>query len=111
MKRVETFFKYCKEVDGCSIVCDRKTAKEIVDKVLESGKTFFEDIDGRNYIEYTFNSKSDIILIEKIDYDGVEFYIEPYRDMIIENDIILIQNELKPLINTDKLYSDVILNI
>lgn len=112
MVNVETFFKYVNDVNNCSLLCERSYAKKVIFEAIEREKEFFIDIDGRDWIRYTFESNADIILIETVKIDGKEeWFIQPYNGEYIDSDLLLIQDTIDKLIKPEKLYSDVIINI
>ena len=111
---VNKFFKHVEEMESCSIICSRKLAKKIVFEAIEREKTFFEDIDGKDWIRYTFaESGADIVLIEtvKIGGDKEEWFIQPYKGEYIETNMSFIQNEIKPLIDMKKINSEVVITV
>ena len=109
---VNKFFKHAEEMESCSIICSRKLAKKIVFEAIEREKTFFEDIDGKDWIRYTFaESGADIVLIETVKIDGGEWFVQPYKGEYIETNMSLIQNEIKPLIDMKKINSEVVITV
>ena len=109
---VNKFFKHVEEMESCSIICSRKLAKKIVFEAIEREKTFFEDIDGKDWIRYTFaESGADIVLIETVKIGEEEWFVQPYKGEYIETNMSFIQNEIKPLIDMEKINSEVVITV
>ena len=110
---VNKFFKHAEEMESCSIICSMKLAKKIVFEAIEREKTFFEDIDGKDWIRYTFaESGADIVLIKTANFgDKEEWFIQPYKGEYIETNMGFIQNEIKPLIDMKKINSEVVITV
>lgn len=111
---VNKFFKHAEEMESCSIICSKKLAKKIVFEAIEREKTFFEDIDGKDWIRYTFaESGADIVLIEtaKIDGDKEEWFIQPYKGEYIETNMGFIQTSVKDFVDKEKMLSEVVITV
>ena len=110
---VNKFFKHVEEMESCSIICSKKLAKKIVFEAIEREKTFFEDIDGKDWIRYTFaESGADIVLIETVNFgDKEEWFIQPYKGEYIETNMSFIQTSVKDFVDKEKMLSEVVINV